>query len=54
MFLMLNAGRVSWMERGACCRAYVLRVSAWKEMQRRGVGSERLRWDMGAQLEETV
>lgn len=42
------------MERGACCGAYVSRVSAWKKMQRQGFGSERLQWDMGAQLEETV
>lgn len=50
----LNAGWVSWMERGACCGAYVSRVSALINMQRQGFGSERLRWEMGAQLEETV
>lgn len=53
---MLNAGPVSWMERGACCGAYVSRVSAQgkKKMQRQGFGSERLLENMGAQLEETV
>lgn len=44
------------MERGACCGAYVSRVSAQgkKKMQRQGFGSERLLENMGAQLEETV